>query len=182
MKFFQSMNREDSLYLRLSFFLLAGALIGTVFCNRMDGNMKAEFGSLESSLISASVLKDVDFGELFGIVAFRRGIYLLAALLIFMTALAPILMPLLAGYLGFSCAVMVCALTMDGGILGIVRYLLLIFPQCLFYVPVLYLLFIWMPLKQVTLKVSSALVLMGLVLAGAAAESLVNPWILAIFL
>lgn len=180
--FFQPMNREDSLHMRLSFFLLAGSLAGTVFCNWMDSSMKAELGSMENSLISAVLLREVDFGDLFLTVAFQRETQLAAALLVFMTAAAPALMPLLASGLGFSCSVMMCALTMECGLLGLPRYLLLIFPQCLFYIPVLYLLFVWMPLRQVSLKVPSALALAGLVLLGAAAESFLNPWLLAAFL
>lgn len=71
---------------------------------------------------------------------------------------------------------------MDVGLWGIVRYLVLIFPQALFYVPAIYLLLLWMPQQQARLKVSSALAIAVLVLLGAAVESYLNPWVVAAFL
>lgn len=175
-------NREDRLRLQMSFFLLSGAVLGTLFLNLMDGQMQEELKNVETSLLSAAVLQKIDFKELFVRVLSKRIPQLLFACLVAMTPAAPVLFPLMGAGLGFSSAVMVCALTMDAGLWGIARYLILIFPQAFFYVPAIYLLLLWMPQKQASLKASSALALTVLVLLGAAAESCLNPWAVAAFL
>lgn len=180
MKYIQ--NLEDSCYLRLSFCLILGAVLGTLFCNGMDGQMKAELGTFEGSLLSAAALQRVDFTGLFAQVLRKRIPELLLVLLVEITPIAPFLLMGISGYLGFSTAVMVCALTMDAGLLGLVRYLILIFPQCLFYIPVLYLLFLWIPRQGRSLRPAMAALLFLAVFLGAAAESYINPWIVAVFL
>lgn len=180
MKYIQ--NQEDSCYLRLSFCLILGAVLGTLFCNGMDGQMKAELGTVEGSLLSAAALRRVDFRGLFFQVLGKRIPELLLVLLVEITPIAPALLMGIAGYLGFSTAVMVCALTMDAGLMGIVRYLVLISPQCLFYIPVLYLLFLWIPRQNRTLRPAMAALLFFAVLMGTFAESYINPWIVAVFL
>lgn len=180
MRYFRS--REDSLRFGLSFFLIAGAVVGTVFCNRMDGSMKAELRSLETSMVSAAVLQRVNFSELFLRVLSRRLPELFFGFLIAMTSAAPLLFLGVCGYLGFSAAVMVCALTMEAGLLGIVRYFVLLFPQALFYVPVIYVLVWRLPLEEKKLRPAAALALTAAVVLGAAAESLLNPWLVAFLL
>ena len=162
---------EDGCYVRLSFFLLAGAVLGTAFLNGMGDGMKEEIGTLELS-----------FPALFGRVLLKRLPELFLVFLIEMTPAAGLLLGLAAGYLGFSTAVMVSAVTMEAGLWGICRYAILIFPQCLFYVPVLYILLYWIPAKRERLKPAAAMFLTGAVFLGAAAEAFLNPWAAAVFL
>lgn len=175
-------NLEDSCYLRLSFFLILGAVAGTLFCNGMDGQMKAELGTLEGSMVSAAALQRMEFTGLFLQVLARRIPQLLFVLLVELTPIAPALLMALAGYLGFSNAVMICALTMEAGIMGIVRYLVMVFPQCLLYVPVLYLLFLWIPRNNGEVRPALAVVLILAVFLGAGVEAYLNPWMIAVFL
>ncbi len=175
-------THEDSCYVRLSFFLLLGTFFGTVFCNGISAEMKEELGILESSLVSASVLSRTELSGLFSVVLMRRIPELLFLFLAELTCIAPVLLAGAAAWLGFSTAVMVCMTTMETGIAGIFRYALLIFPQCLFYIPVIYVLFLWIPSERQRLKPAAAAALSGLVLAGAAAETWLNPRILSLFL
>lgn len=180
MKYFT--NKKDSLEFWLSFFLILGAAAGSVFCNRMDGQMKEELKTMESSMVTAALLLKMDFWGLFLAVLRRRISQLILAFLLAMTQAAPFLFLGVCGYLGFSASVMVCALTMDGGLMGIFRYLALVFPQAIFYGAVFYVLVWWMPGKRKQLTVPAAAALTALVVLGAAAESLVNPWIVACIL
>ena len=52
---------EDGCYVRLSFFLLAGAVLGTAFLNGMGDGMKEEIGTLESSLVSSAAFLELSF-------------------------------------------------------------------------------------------------------------------------
>lgn len=175
-------NKKDSLRIGLSFFLILGAVLGSVFCNMMSGTMKEELVIMESSMVSASVLKSVDFSGLFMRVLFERLSQLFLIFLFAMTPIAPILFLMVCAYLGFSSAVMVCALTMDAGILGLVHYLIVISPQCLFYVPVIYTLVWWLPQEEKKLGILPVSALTVMVALGAAAESLFNPWLAAFLL
>ncbi len=178
MKYVES--KKGSLEFWLSFFLMLGAVLGSLFCNRMDGQMKGEFHALEESLLSGAVL--LNFRELFFKVASRRFGQLLLVILVAMTPAAREASLLLSGYLGFSAAVVVCALTMDAGLMGIVQYLSLMFPQAIFYMTIYYVVFWWMPREQKRLTLAAGTLLMALAAAGAVAESFVNPWIAVLFL
>ncbi len=107
---------------------------------------------------------------------------MLLVILVAMTPAAREASLLLSGYLGFSAAVVVCALTMDAGLMGIVQYLSLMFPQAIFYMTIYYVVFWWMPREQKRLTLAAGTLLMALAAAGAVAESFVNPWIAVLFL
>lgn len=174
-------SREGSLRFGLSFFLILGAVLGSVFCNSMDGAMKKELQVLEQSLVTAAMLSTVDFVRLFTRVVVKRTGALFLLFLVSATPAATLFIMLIVSYLGFSAAVIICTLTMDMGVLGILRYFLLVFPQCLIYVPVGYILLWWMPVKGKKLTVLSGAALMAATVMGAAVESFVNPWFLAFF-
>ncbi len=173
---------RGSLTQGLSLFLIGGEAAGTLFCYVMDGSMKAELCVLEQSVIFAPAIWRADFMELFVRVLEKRLPELLFVFLLEMTAAAPVLLSLTGAWIGFSTAVMICALTMESGLLGIVRYLVLMFPQCLFYAPVIYILFFWMPEQRVKLKPAPAIALIFVTAAGAAAEAFLNPWLVAAWL
>lgn len=174
------MDRRDGLELRLSLFLLLGALAGTIFCNAMGEETKSALGNMEESLVSVSMVQNLEFGELFGMVLRKRILWLLLGFLCALTSIPGPLFSCMAVYLGFSVSVLVCAMTMNTGLAAIFQYGLFVFPQCVFYVPAMYLLTIWMPGQGLALKWKPALFLLGLTLLGAAAESFLNPWVLAL--
>ena len=175
-------NRKDSLMVGLSFFLLLGAVCGSIFCNGMSDGMKVELQSAEQSMVTAAILQKMDFGQLFFHVLGKRLKALAVVFLVTAVPAAPHFLMALLASLGFSAAVLICPLTMDAGLLGLWRYLLLVFPQCLIYIPVGYVLLWWMPVKGKRLTVVPALVLTSGVILGAVVESLINPWIIVFFL
>ncbi len=174
-------SKEDSLKLGLSFFLLAGSVAGTLFCNRMTAEMKQELMILSQSSVTQTMLEEINRYDLLLQILPRRIWILTIVMLAAATPIADWCMRFVAGYVGFSNAVLLCALTMEFGAKGLLRYILLIFPQCLCYIPTGYLLLWWMPMKEKQFTVLSILFIVILVCMGGLLESLVNPRFLAWF-
>jgi len=179
MKYLES--RKDSLEFWLSFFMIVGAAAGSIFCNRMNAGMKEELRAAESSMVTASVLLKMDFVGLFAAVLKKRLGEFFFLLLVTMTQAAPIFFLGISGFIGFSSSVLICALTMDSGLLGILKFAALAFPQMIFYGVVFYVAAWWMPEKNKRLTLPAAALMAAVVILGAAAESFVNPWVMAIF-
>ena len=173
-------DKRDSLELRLSFFLILGAGLGTIFCNWMGEEAKASLAALEQSYGAAALMGELDFGGLFMTVLWERAGTLCLGFLISLTSISGVLFSAAAVYLGFSTAVFVSAMTMSTGIFAIFRYAGFVFPQCLFYVPVLYFLWIWLPGQGFPLKVRDVLFLTAVTFFGVLAESFINPWLAAL--
>ncbi len=174
-------SKEDSLMFWLSFFLLAGCLIGVLFCNGMTAEMKLDWITVWQEDFTRSTLKSLEFQELLIRILPKRIWSLVLLLMAATTPMANWYMRLAAGYFGFSNAVMICALTMSFGVGGIFRYAALMFPQAILYGFAGYLILWWMPAKEKHLTVSSVIFVAGLVCEGSVLEAFVNPWILNIF-
>ena len=171
-------NKEDSLKAGLSFFLLAGALLGSIFCNKMTGEMKKELLAVSHSLVTEAVIDQAELNVLLGRIFLGR-LWMFG--LVFLMSATPYFSAcclLIAGYIGFSAAVLICPLTMENGVFGLWKYLLLIFPQCLIYIPVIYVILWWMPAAGKRITWPALAVLIPVIFLGAAAESLINPWFL----
>ena len=179
MKYLKS--KEDSLKIWLSLFLLAGSLAGTWFCNQMTNQMKHELLILGQSSVTSTALAQVDRYDLLLRILPSRIWMLIIVMLAAATPAADWCMRFVAGYIGFSHAVLICAVTMEHGAGGFLRYMMLQFPQCICYIPVGYLLLWWLPAKEKRLTLLSILFLTILVCLGSLAESFVNPWILMWF-
>lgn len=123
----------DSQMFWLSFFLFAGAMIGTVFCNRMSAEMKSTLESWFSGILTPAEMMSADRYSLFVGVVKKRYVWMLFGILICQTVFSRILFYAGAVYLAFTSAVTVCALTMHAGGYGILRFFGLIFPQGIFY-------------------------------------------------
>ena len=123
----------DSQMFWLSFFLFAGAMIGTVFCNRMSMEMKSTLESWFSGILTPTEMMSADRYSLFVGVVKKRYVWILFGILVCQTVFSRILFYAGAVYLAFTSAVTVCALTMHAGGYGILRFFGLIFPQGIFY-------------------------------------------------
>lgn len=174
-------SKEDSLKLGLSFFLLAGSVAGTIFCNCMTTGMKQEMMILSQNLVTQERLKEIDWCDLLIRILPERIWILTVVMLAAATPVADWCMRVLSGYVGFSNAILLCVLTMECGAKGLLRYLLIIFPQCLCYIFTGYCVMWWMPAKEKQFTVMSVLFLVTLVCLGGVLESLVNPRFLAWF-
>ena len=174
------MNREDSLRYGLSFFLLLGSVLGTLFCNRMNEEMKNGLYAMERELVTLAALSELDLNVLFFRILPKRIGALCFILLISGMRAAPIIFCAAACCAGFLEAVKICALTMDAGILGLWKYSCFLFPHGLIYIPILYLLFWWLPVCGRRLTWVSVSLLAAGVTIGAAMECLIHPWVLAL--
>ena len=173
-------NREDSLIFGLSFFMIACSVLGTVFCNAMNETMKSELYAMETEIVTLAAISGADMKELFLQIFLKRIRSLLLVLFISGVHFAPLIHMILTGVIGFCEAVKICSLTMNSGIWGLLKYICFWFPQGLIYIPVLYLIFWWMPVYERRWTwVSVSLLLLGIA-AGAAVESMVNPWVLTL--
>ena len=132
----------DSQMFWLSFFLFAGAMIGTVFCNRMSVEMKSTLESWFSGILTPAEMMSADRYSLFVGVVKKRYVWILFGILVCQTVFSRILFYTGAVYLAFTSAVTVCALTMYAGGYGILHFFGLIFPQGIFYALAGYLLWI----------------------------------------
>ncbi|MBR6615716.1 MAG: hypothetical protein IKK95_07125 [Lachnospiraceae bacterium] len=179
MKLFK--NKEDSLQFWLSLFLLSGSVAGTLFCNQMSEEMKQELVLLGQHSVSEGMLDELDHWELLLQIAPGRVWGLVLLMLVSTTPMAEWCMRFVAGYMGFSNAVIICALTMASGIRGLLQYMILLFPQCICYISVGYLLFWWMPAKAKRFTLISILALIAMVCTGALLECLVNPQLMRWF-
>lgn len=177
MRLFRS--REDSLKFGLSFFLIAGSVCGSIFCNGISDAMKAELLVVEQHAVTAAALTDVDFSRLLVRLLWKRGGELAVLLLMFAVPAAEKLRMAVMGYLGFSMAVMICPLTMDGGVRGLLHYIGMNFPQGIFYLIIGYLILWWMPVEGKRLTVGAICVLAVILCLGVVAETYINPWLLA---
>ena len=70
---------------------------------------------------------------------------------------------------------------MGTGFAGIVNYAVLMFPHGVIYLVAGYVLLWWMPSNGKRLTVLSMMFLSAVVLVGAAAETIINPWVVAFF-
>lgn len=132
----------DSQMFWLSFFLFAGAVIGTVFCNKMSAEMKSTLESWFSGIFTPAEMVSSDRYSLFVGVLKKRFVWILLGILICQTVFSRILFYAGAVYLAFTSSIAVCALTMHAGGYGILRFFGLIFPQGIFYALAGYLLWI----------------------------------------
>ena len=174
-------SKEDSLKFGLSLFLLAGSLAGTWFCNQMTEEMKAEILVIGQSTVTKAALEQVNWQDLLIQILPGRIWGVLLLMLAASTPIAVWCMRLAAGYIGFSNAVYMSVLTMDYGMSAPLYYILLLFPQCICYIPVGYLLMWWIPAKEKRFTPGSVFFLLGMICAGGLLESLVNPRVLAWF-
>lgn len=165
----------DSQMFWLSFFLFLGTVFGTVFCNKMNVEMKNTLESWFSGILTSSEIVSSDRYSLFVGVVKKRFVWILLGILICQAVFARILFYVGAAYLAFRSAVAVCALTMHAGGYGILRFFGLVFPQGIFYALAGYLLWI-MVVESADGKEKIRLWTMGLFMVlGIISEIFVNP-------
>ena len=171
-------RREDSLRFGLSFFLILGAVLGTVFCNGMREEMKLDLCILGRQLISETTLSRIRTSDLF-LRIWPKRLWILAVLCVLVsTRFSGLFLLLISGYLGGSVSMFLCPLTMEYGIWSPWKFLLLMFPQCIVYGLLSYVLLWWMPLQGKRLTGISVLLFCVGITLGAVLESLINPWFL----
>ena len=171
-------RREDSLRFGLSFFLILGAVLGAVFCNGMKEEMKLDLCVLGSQMISETTLSRIRASDLF-LRIWPKRLWILAVLCVLVsTRFSVSFLFLISGYLGWSVSMFLCPLTMEYGIWSLWKFSLLMFPQCIIYGLLSYVLLWWIPSKGKRLTGMSVLLFGAGITLGAVLESLINPWFL----
>lgn len=160
----------------LFFFCFAAAsLAGSVWMNGLSGQAQEEMGALGQAWLGQSGYSLKPEPSLAVSVMFQRCIQAAVLWLAGMTSFGTAGLCLGAAALGFSMAAVLSALTMQAGFLALPLFILSLFPQWLFYIPVLLVLFRWGSSKEKRTHGAAFLILLVITAAGALAESLLNP-------
>ena len=174
--------RKGSHYdMGLSFFLLLGTVLGTLFCNMMTEPMKEELCFLEESLLRFPVGPEGERWKLFWDVLLRRaGMFLLLQLSVMSPAGNHVFL-LGSFFSGFASSLFLSALTMVRGSRGLWIYLVFLFPQCICYILLLVLL--WAENRRGPGKrPAETLIKAGFFALGVLMETVINPWLLTFVL
>lgn len=160
----------------LFFFCFAAAsLAGSVWMNGLPGQTQEEMGVLGQAWLHQSGYSVKPEPAQAVPVMFQRCIQAVVLWLAGMTSFGTAGLCLGAAVLGFSMAAVLSALTMQAGFLALPLFILSLFPQWLFYIPVLLVLFRWGSSTEKRTHGAAFLILMAFTAAGALTETLLNP-------
>ncbi|MEF9939821.1 MAG: hypothetical protein RSG54_09995 [Clostridium sp.] len=164
----------------ITFCFFIGLVAGSIWINLMAKEIQEQLGTFElTGLLNHSQPVMLSFGQIFPILI-KREMAIIFLWLIGMTAFSLQGLSLVAVYGGFSMATVVSLMTLQMGIAGLPAYLLSIFPQVLFYSPVIAMLFFW---GLETLKknhIAGLVILLFMTFIGTMAEICFNPYFVQI--
>lgn len=173
-----AVRRED----RYLFCFFLGLIAGTIIVNFFYSSFANEAGYYLSLLDKNINLNHQESVSLFEQICRQRLIEAGIAWLIGMTVYAVPLFFLLTTGIGFSMGFILSVFTIQKGLLGLPVFLMTIFPQSLFYLPIGVILFLWGEDKERRFRIPAFLLLLLLVVLGSALEAWVNPLFLKIIL
>ncbi len=160
------------------FCFFSGILLGTVWVNRMGASLKEEITGLAPLYWSVhNVKSSVSAGEM----ALLAGRRFLAAGMIWLSGMTLFAVPglcLAAAFTGFSLGFLISCMTVQAGIGGLALFLLSVFPQGIFFLPVGLILASWSLSSENRLHGAGFAVLLLLTAAGTAAELWINPLVM----
>lgn len=160
------------------FCFFAGILLGTVWVNQMGGSLQEELGGLSSLYWSGRAVR-VSAGR--REMAALAGKRFLTAGILWLSGMTLFAIPGLCAasiYLGFSMGFLISCMTVQAGLGGLALFLLSVFPQCLFFLPVGAVLASWALSQENRLHGAGFVVLLIMIAAGTAAELWVNPLVM----
>lgn len=156
-----------------AFCFFAGIVAGTVWVNRMGPELKEQLGVFGQAFLSGNVPSPTG-GQLIELLV-KRGLGIGILWLLGMSLFAVPGFCLVSAYAGFSMAFLISSMTVQAGVMGIVLFLLSVFPQVIFYLPVLSVLYIWGMSSGNKIHGAGFCILLLLTAAGAASELWLNP-------
>lgn len=165
---------------RLLLCFLGGILGGTIIANLLSSELQSQIGYFDALLLSGAALSDVDQRRLWGYVTRQRLLETAGVWLVSLTTFASLGCCMLAVLAGAVASVTISVITVQKGLFGILFYLASILPQWLFYIPVFLVLALWAEKNSRVIRIRALLILLFLVLVGAAAEVYINPYIIGI--
>lgn len=159
--------------------LILSAAAGSLWFNRLPEEIKEPLGILGRAWMNQPEFRiRADGGAVCSVFIRRAG----QAAVLWLAGMTPCSLAvwcLAAAIFGFSMAAVLSALTMETGFLALPLFLLALFPQCLFYIPVVVVLFKWGMKEEKKVRAAAFLILQILLAAGAAAEVWLNSqWML----
>lgn len=165
-----------SALMALCFFV--GIVAGTIWVNMMSEEIQGELSVFGQAWLSAGQGKAVPRPDQIASVLVKREAAMGLLWLIGMTVFSRPGLLVIAGLGGFSMAAVVAMTTIQAGLFGIPVYLLSVFPQALFYIPVMGVLFFWGMEPYKKTHIAGVAVLVLIVAAGVLAETCLNPYFL----
>lgn len=162
------------------FCFFAGIFAGTVWVNLMASKMQGELGTFGlAGLLENPELSALSLARIAPILMNREA----AAVFLWLVGMTVFALPglsLAALYGGFSMAAVISLMTAQAGLFGLPFYLLSVFPQALFYVPVIVLLFFWglEPMKKT--HMAGFIVLIFAIALGTILETCVSPYFMGL--
>lgn len=174
MKQFSIVFRKKPLV--LLFFCLAVSLAaGSIWGNGLSEQVQRELGVLGQAWLNQSgYTAEPDGGLLVSVILKRTG----EAAVLWLAGMTSFSAAGLCGavlLLGFSMAAVLSVLTIETGVLALPLFVLSLFPQCLFYIPVAAVLTSWGIREEKKRHGAAFLILLVMVAAGAASEVLLSP-------
>ena len=158
------------------FCFFAGIFAGTMWVNRMGAGLKEQLGVFGQAFLTGST--QPPSLELLAELLLKRSLGIGILWLLGMSLFAVPGFCLAAVYAGFSMAFLISSMTVQAGLMGVFLFLLSVFPQMIFYLPVLAVLYIWAMAPGNKIHGGGFAVLLILTAAGAASELWLNPWFL----
>lgn len=157
-----------------AFCFFVGILAGTVWVNRMGDGLKEQLGVFGQAFLSGGA--PPPSMEQLAELILKRGLLMGILWLLGMSLFAIPGFCLAAVYAGFSLAFLISSMTVQAGVMGVFLFLLSVFPQMVFYLPVFAVLYIWGMAAGSKIHGGGFAVLLLLTAAGAASELWLNPW------
>lgn len=158
----------------VAFCFFTGIFLGTVWVNKMGAELKEQLGIFGQAFLAGSV--PPPSLEQLAELLLKRGLETGILWLLGISLFAVPGFCLAAAYAGFSMAFLISSMTVQAGIRGILLFLLSVFPQAIFYLPVISVLYLWGMAPGSKIHGGGFAVLLILTVAGAASELWLNPW------
>lgn len=157
--------------------LFAGLIAGSMAANLSGEELRNKTGYISNMLWNGVVLDIPGRRELMAAVAKQRVLEAVFGWLVGMTVLAVPCFFLGAFYAGVSAGMILSIFTGQGGIWGLPCYLVSIFPQFMFYLPLWYILAKWAGEDHRKRKASLCLLALLFLILGILSEGCINPYL-----
>lgn len=136
-------NSQDKRRVRIGIILyLAGVLIGAIVANLWKGFFLNHVEVFRPSFHQKLMTLTIDYGVLFGYVMWSHVKHFFILCLFTITSLGIPYIICKISYSGFTTGLLLSVAILHYQVKGILLFVLYIFPQCIFYIPVWYLLYI----------------------------------------
>ena len=160
------------------FCFFVGILAGTLWVNRLGKEAQEQVVTLGQALLAGS-REPCQAAQAVSILM-KRELPVLLLWLSGMSVLAQAGLWIGGFGLGFFCSFLISCMTLQAGRGGLLLFLLSMFPQCLFFIPVIAALVFWSLEENKRAHLAGFVALLLLTAVGTAVELYVNPWVMGL--